>query len=223
MHLRWLGQSAFRLSGAEGTVVIAPFGSMEAAKSRGIRFAYPPIEGVDADLVLVTHEHGDHNAAEVVGGSPQVIRSTAGTLESPIGEVVAIASEHDDAAGTQRGPNTIFVFALGDVRVCHFGDFGQGSLRPEQRAAIGAVDMLLVPVGGGPTIGADGAAAVVETLKPRWTVPMHYRSAGFDVEFVQPVDPFLDCFESVLRLDGPEIDTGKLPGERAVVVPAVPV
>jgi L-ascorbate metabolism protein UlaG (beta-lactamase superfamily) len=202
--------------------VIDPFGSMEGLKSRGIRFGYPPIEGLDADLVLVTHEHGDHNAAELVGGSPQVIRSTAGTLESPVGEVVAVASEHDAAAGTQRGPNTIFVFALDGVRVCHFGDFGQSSLRPEQRAAIGAVDMLLVPVGGGPTIGVEGAAALVDALEPRWTVPMHYRTPAFDVELAAPVEPFLERFDSVLRLEEPEFDTDALPGERTVVVPAVP-
>jgi hypothetical protein len=37
------------------------------------------------DLLLVTHEHADHNAVEVVGGSPQILRSTAGTFDSPVG------------------------------------------------------------------------------------------------------------------------------------------
>ncbi len=75
-----------------------------------MQFEYPAIEGVDADLLLVTHEHLDHNAVEVIGGDPAILRSTAGRLESPIGEVLAVASEHDAAAGTERGPNTIFVF-----------------------------------------------------------------------------------------------------------------
>ena len=82
------------------------------------------------------------------------LRSTAGTLESPLGEITAIASEHDEQAGTARGPNTIFVFALDGLRVCHFGDFGQRGLRDEQAAAIGEIDLLILPVGGGPTIGA---------------------------------------------------------------------
>jgi hypothetical protein len=60
-------------------------------------------------------EHADHNAVDVVGGSPQVVRSTAGTFDSPVGEVIAVASEHDDAAGTKRGPNTIFCFVLDTV------------------------------------------------------------------------------------------------------------
>ena len=121
-----------RCRAGDTTVFIDPFGDMSPAASRGLQFDYPPITGVDADLLLVTHEHLDHNGVEAIGGSPVVLRSTAGRLESPIGEVLAVASEHDAAAGTERGPNTIFVFDLDGVRVCHFGDFGQAELRPEQ-------------------------------------------------------------------------------------------
>ena len=112
MRVRWFGQSAFLLTGSK-RVLIDPFGAMtERLAARGMKFRHPPVEGVSADLVLVTHEHSDHNAVHGVHGSPVVIRSTAGTLDSPVGEVVAVASEHDDRAGTQRGPNTIFAFTL---------------------------------------------------------------------------------------------------------------
>jgi hypothetical protein len=107
MQIRWYGQSAFLIS-AEARVFVDPFGAMEGVAARGMQFDYPPIEGVEAELLLVTHEHGDHNAVDLVGGSPQVVRSTAGTFDSPSGELIAVASEHDDAAGTKRGPNTIF-------------------------------------------------------------------------------------------------------------------
>src|SRR5690349_16618986 len=98
---------------------------------RGIAWSYPPIEGVRADLLIVTHEHGDHNAVEVIAGDPELIRSTAGTHESPVGEVVSVASEHDDAAGTKRGANTLVRFALDGLIYCHLGDLGQAELRPE--------------------------------------------------------------------------------------------
>ena len=152
MLIRWYGQSAFLLTG-EQSVFIDPFGDMSMAAARGLEFNYPPIEGVTADLLLVTHEHGDHNGVEAIGGDPVLIRSTAGRLESPVGEVVAVASEHDAVAGTQRGPNSIVCFSLDGLRVCHLGDFGQPALRPEQREAIGEVDVLFIPVGDGPTIG----------------------------------------------------------------------
>src|SRR4051812_7945428 len=155
MQVEWYGQSAFRLAAADATVFVDPFGDVSALASRGLEFEYPAIDGVAADVVLVSHEHVDHNGVEGIGGAPSILRATAGRFDSPIGEIVAVAAEHDDAAGTERGADTIFVFELEGRRVCHLGDFGQSSLREEQAAAIGSVDLLFVPVGGGPTIGAD--------------------------------------------------------------------
>jgi L-ascorbate metabolism protein UlaG (beta-lactamase superfamily) len=186
-----------------------------------LQFDYPPIEGVEADLVLVTHEHVDHNAVERIGGSPAVLRSTAGRLESPLGEVVAVASEHDAAAGTERGPNTIFVFDLGGVRVAHFGDFGQTALRDEQAEAIGSVDLLFVPVGGRPTIGSGQAATISERLGARWIVPMHYRTER--INFLEPVDRFAERMPHVHRVDSPAFELSELSDQRPlVVVPAAP-
>jgi L-ascorbate metabolism protein UlaG (beta-lactamase superfamily) len=222
MRVEWYGQSAFRLSAGGTTVFIDPFGEMTGLAARGLDFNYPEIAGVEAELLLVTHEHRDHNGVESIGGSPTVLRSTAGRLESPIGEVLAVASEHDEAAGTERGPNTIFVFELDGVRVAHFGDFGQTALRDEQAAAIGTVDMLLVPVGAGPTIGAEQAAAIAERLGARCVVPMHYRTPR--ISFLDTADAFLDLMPEVHRLDAPAFDTAELPhaGRRLAVVPAVP-
>jgi L-ascorbate metabolism protein UlaG (beta-lactamase superfamily) len=223
MQVEWYGQSAFLLTAADKTVAIDPFADMSAMASKhGMRFDYPPIEGVEADLLLVTHEHMDHNGVEAIGGDPTVLRSTAGKLESPIGEITAIASEHDEQAGTERGPNTIFVFEFDGMRVAHFGDFGQRELRDEQAAAIGAVDLLIVPVGGGPTAGAEQAAAIVERLSPRWVVPMHYRTPR--IGFLETADAFLELSAHVERLPGAVFDTARLPVQDApvTVVPAAP-
>jgi L-ascorbate metabolism protein UlaG (beta-lactamase superfamily) len=222
MRVDWYGQAAFRLSGPEGTVFIDPFGDPAPMAARGIKFEYPVPVGVDADLLLVTHEHFDHNGVETIEGDPVVLRSTAGRLESPIGEVVAVASEHDEAAGTERGPNTIFVFTLDGVRVAHFGDFGQTSLRDEQAAAIGQVDLVFLPVGDGPTIGAEQAAAIAERVGARWVVPMHYRTHR--IGFLEPHDAFVERMPHVHTLDEVGFDTDALPTEDGpvVVVPAVP-
>jgi L-ascorbate metabolism protein UlaG (beta-lactamase superfamily) len=221
MQVEWYGQSAFRLSNGDTTVFIDPFGDVAGLAARGLEFNYPAIEGVDAHLLLVTHEHMDHNAVEAISGDPVTLRSTAGKLESPIGEVVAVASEHDAAAGTERGPNTIFVFDLDGTRVAHFGDFGQTELRPEQAAAIGNVDLLFIPVGSGPTIGDEQAAAIAEQLGAKWIVPMHYRTPK--VSFLEPADAFLERMPNVHRVDSPSFDNAELPADtRVVVVPVGP-
>jgi len=213
MRIRWYGQSAFLLDGSK-RVFIDPF-EMDSSvlASRGLRFDYPAIRDVEADVLLVTHEHGDHNAVQVVGGSPETLRSTAGRLDSAVGEVLAVSSEHDDAAGTQRGPNSIFVFTLDGLRVAHLGDFGQPALRPEQQAAIGEVDVLFIPVGDGPTIGGQRAADVVRALRPRLVVPMHYRTEA--LSFLDPPDAFLEALGAkVERLDGSEAEAEDLLGTR---------
>jgi len=222
MRVEWFGQSAFFLTDGERKVFVDPFDDVSGLVKRGTRIDYPPIAADDVDLILVTHEHGDHNGVGAIAGEPEILRSTAGTLESPLGEVIAIASEHDDVAGTKRGPNTIFVFELEGLRVAHLGDFGQAALRPEQAEAIGDLDLLLIPVGGGPTIGGTAAAELTLSLRPTWVVPMHYRTHR--VDFLEPADEFLAAFSEVERLDSPVFETDDLPrGDRPLaLVPASP-
>lgn len=222
MRVEWYGQSAFHLSDGEHAVAIDPFGDMSALTGRGIEFDYPAIEGATAELLLVTHEHTDHTGVEVIGGDPTILRSTAGQLESPLGTVTAVASEHDEEAGTARGPNTIFAFELDGLRVCHFGDFGQSELREAQASAIGQVDLLFIPVGGGPTIGSQGAHSIIERLSPRWVVPMHYRTER--TNFLDTADEFLASADRVERLPGSSFETAELPAHDGplIVVPVAP-
>jgi L-ascorbate metabolism protein UlaG (beta-lactamase superfamily) len=222
MQVEWYGQSAFRVSDGATTVFIDPFDDLGAMAERGLRWDYPAIEGVQADLLLVTHEHRDHNGIGAIAGDPPTLRSTAGRLQSPIGDVLAVASEHDEAAGTERGPNTLFAFTLGGRRVAHLGDLGQADLREEQARALGSVDLLFVPIGGGPTIGAEQAAAIAARLSARVIVPMHYRTERID--FLEPVDAFAALAERVERLNSSAFDLEALPAGDSplVVVPAAP-
>jgi L-ascorbate metabolism protein UlaG (beta-lactamase superfamily) len=191
--IHWFGHSAFSFVG-ERSVFIDPFGPpLEQMTTSGNTFDYPPIGGVGAELLLITHEHFDHNHAAAIDGDPLILRSTAGRMDSPVGEVVAVASEHDVLAGTARGPNTIFEFVLDGLRICHFGDFGQSALRPEQRLALGDIDVLLLPVGGGPTIGPAAAAAITRELAPQLVIPMHYGNAH--VNWLESADEFLEAMD----------------------------
>jgi L-ascorbate metabolism protein UlaG (beta-lactamase superfamily) len=222
MRVRWHGHSAFAL-GDPVRVFVDPFDAAEAERGRG--FAYPAIEGVETDLVLVTHDHSDHNGLSAIGGDPQVVRA-AGRTQTAIGEVVGIASEHDTSGGSELGANVIYVFELDGVRVCHFGDFGQADLRSEQELAIGRPDLLFLPVGGGrPTIDGPTAAAIATRLAPGVVVPMHYRTKHLDWDDLATAEPFLAAFDraGVARLETAEFDVHPRAGEATtVVVPAVP-
>jgi L-ascorbate metabolism protein UlaG (beta-lactamase superfamily) len=222
MNVQWYGQSTFRLTDDDGrAVVIDPFDTASFAGGR-LRWDYPALEGVTADLLLVTHEHRDHNAVDVVGGDPALVRSLAGTHATPLGEVVGVASEHDAVAGTQRGHNVMYVFDFAGRRVAHLGDLGQRELRGEQAAALGTVDVLFVPVGGHATIGAEQATDVAATLSARVIVPMHYRTERID--FLDPVDAFVASARHVVALDAPSFAVADVAREDGpvVVVPAAP-
>jgi L-ascorbate metabolism protein UlaG (beta-lactamase superfamily) len=195
---------------------------MTPLRARGRQWDYPAIAEVEADLVLVTHEHSDHNGVAAIGGDPVTLRSTAGRLESPIGEVLAVASEHDEVAGIERGPNTLFAFTLGGRRIAHLGDLGQRALRDEQGEALGTIDILFVPVGGGPTMGAEQAANAAAAVGASVIVPMHYRTERID--FLEPVVEFLGRAARVELLTSSRFEVEALPADLTplVVVPAAP-
>jgi L-ascorbate metabolism protein UlaG (beta-lactamase superfamily) len=116
-------------------------------------------------------------------------------------------------AGTQRGQNTIFRFTFDGVTVAHFGDFGQRALRPEQRDALGKVDVLILPVGGGPTIAQDDAVALVRELDPPVLIPMHYRTEY--IQFLDTADGFLDALGRPVEEAGGDVELSV--GERKVL------
>lgn len=221
MQIRWYGQAAFALTGEEHTVFIDPFGNMESMAQRGLVWNYPPIVDASAEILLVTHEHADHNGVEVVKGVTHTIRSTAGSFSSPIGTVLAVASEHDPLAGTQRGPNAIFVFELDGLRVAHFGDFGQKELRSEQAEAIGKVDLAFVPVGAGPTIDGGRAWEIAGIIGARWVVPMHYRTPS--IGFLETEATFAEAAGNVERIEGSSVDVVSRPeGEPLAIILEAP-
>jgi L-ascorbate metabolism protein UlaG (beta-lactamase superfamily) len=113
-----------------------------------------------------------------------------------------VGTYHDDSQGSARGKNAIFVIEANDLHIVHLGDLGH-VLTSEQAAAIGPVDVLLIPVGGVYTIDAAHATQVVELLKPRLVVPMHYKTpkVRFDL---QPVDAFLSG-KAVERVAGNQV------------------
>ena len=168
-----------------------------------------------ADIVTVSHEHGDHNNVAAVKGNPEVVRGTAKVKEV---EFKGIPTYHDNVGGNQRGKNTIFCFEVNGIRVCHLGDLGH-QLSDKQVAEIGRVDILLVPVGGFYTIDANVATVVCNQLTPKVIIPMHYKNDRCRFP-VFSVDEFIQGKEGVGRLDASEVEfkKGELPATTQIVV-----
>lgn len=210
MKVKWLGHASFLITSEEGTRIITdPYAT-------GMGISYGEIKEA-ADIVMVSHEHGDHNNAAAVSGSPQLVKG-AGVQEAKGIQFKGIASFHDDAEGSQRGPNTIFCFTVDDVKLCHLGDLGH-HLSEQQIADIGDVDVLLIPVGGFFTIDAAVATDTTEKLKPRVVIPMHY-STDKCAYPISGVEDFLKGKVNVKKMDASEVELTKseLPSATEIVV-----
>lgn len=170
MEIVWLGQSSFRIKGKEASIVTDPFDS----KMVGVK--YPRVE---ADIVTISHDHGDHNQSQLVGGSPKVVKNP-GEYEIKEVSILGIPTHHDAQQGAERGHNTVFVMKIDSINICHLGDLGH-KLSEDQIEQIGNIDVLFVPVGGFYTIDTSRAVEVVSSLEPRIVIPMHYKFEGADV------------------------------------------
>jgi len=190
MTIKFLGHASFLIISEDGVRIITDPYEPEGY-SGALR--YGPITD-EADIVTVSHDHADHNYVAGVPGNPVVVTESADV--SGISFRV-IDSYHDDARGAERGPNRIFCFAVDGIRVCHLGDLGH-SLSAEQRAAIGEMDVALIPVGGHFTIDAQSATQVIDQLQPAVAIPMHYKTPKVDFP-IGPVDEFLADKQNVER------------------------
>ena len=176
----------------------------------------PPAE--TADIATVSHDHADHNNTAVVKGKPEVVRG-AGVHKVKGVEIKGVSTSHDEASGSQRGPNTVFCFTLDGVRVCHLGDLGH-DLAAGSLADIGPVDVLMIPVGGNFTIDANVASRVADRIAPKVVIPMHFNNERCPDFPVAAVDDFRKKRQRVRTLDASEVEIKKddLPAETETVI-----
>lgn len=209
MDITWYGRSCFKIKGKAATVVIDPF------NPEFTNFKLP--KDLEADMVLSTHQHNDHNYVLAVSGDPLIIIGP-GEYERLGVSVVGVGSFHDENFGAVRGSNTIYHILMDGINIVHLGDLGH-VLTDEQTSQIDAADILMIPVGATYTIDAESAAKVVAQLEPRIVIPMHYKIPGGKIELAG-VEPFLKEMgaEGVAPLPKLSVTRDKLPEETTVVL-----
>ncbi|OCT16372.1 MBL fold metallo-hydrolase [Paenibacillus pectinilyticus] len=164
MRIKWYGHSSFLLTSEAGTrILIDPY-----YKFLGYRMPVP----IESDIVVVTHDHSDHNKIKAASGDYLLVNEPKTYSRGDV-NISGFKTFHDKVNGKKRGPNIVFRFEIDGLTICHCGDLGH-LLTEEQVKAIGKVDILIVPVGGRMTLDGAEAAQVMRQLQAKVAIPMHY-------------------------------------------------
>ncbi len=206
LQIRWHGHSCFEITN-DVTLVTDP----HDGKSIGI-----PAPSVAGDVILVSHDHYDHNSVKTVEKEDSKVVTDERKKNISNIEIKGIESFHDECNGAKRGKNIIYKFIMDDVSFCHLGDLGH-ELDDDAVQKIGDVDILFIPVGGTFTVDAEQAWKVINSIKPKIAIPMHYKIGGLSLP-IDGVDSFLEKNIFKTLKVGNEIDIEKedLPSEMEI-------
>jgi L-ascorbate metabolism protein UlaG (beta-lactamase superfamily) len=198
-YLTWYGQSCFLLESASGARIL-----MDPIPTN---LGYLPPADLRANAVTISHEHPDHTNVALLQGKPRVLRGLTADkkgwmrIDERVKDITvrSVGVYHDNKRGAENGLNTVFIFETGGVRIAHLGDIGH-ALTDQQISAIGSVDVVLVPVGGGTTVDAQEATHVVDQIRPRLIViPMHFKTDASTGKDLATVDAFIAGRPNVRR------------------------
>lgn len=200
VKIRWLGHSCFRMEYKGWALIIDTFADGSVDGIGNVREM--------ANALYTTHGHHDHCAPETVTivDAPAPTDYAVETFETP----------HDHHGGTKRGMNLIHLFTFGGLRVVHMGDTGSIPA-PEILDKLMGVDLMLIPVGGFFTVGADEAWEIVEKAAPKAVIPMHYRSDAFGFGVLSTLESFTSKFPAADMRESAEV-TLTAEGPRGLVV-----
>ncbi len=187
VKVTWFGHAAFKIEIANKIVLVDPWLDGNPTS---------PVKASDitkADIVYVTHDHGDHvgdafgickrtNAtfvaavelgdyAEKNGVKNVAGLNIGGSVEIDGVKLLVTQAFHTDSRGAPTG---VIIEGEGKT-VYHAGDtglFGDMSLFGE----LYKLDLALIPIGGYYTMSAREATEAVKLLKPKAVIPMHYKT-----------------------------------------------
>lgn len=177
MDITWYGHSCFRVTErGQISVITDPYSD---------DLGLPPLR-LKGDVVTISHNDLAHNYVDGVKGVTYTLTSP-GEYEIGGTFVTGIAMHQVNEDGVFD--NVAYVIQHGDLTVLHLGSL---TAVPNQSTieALGAVNVVLVPVGGGRSLRAGLASEVVALIEPNYIVPMVYALPGLVLD-LDPVDKFL--------------------------------
>ena len=169
VEIKWFGHAFFQITSSSGTQIITdPF-----------RFLGYPIPEVWPDVVTVGKETPNHSNVSLAKGDPLILRGLKSwgvewnEINTVFRDVLIYNVPIHMRAPEEFIKGSAFVFELDGLCVCHTGDIGE-PFNEGQLDLLGHIDIAFIPIGGSYTMGPEKAKKVVQQLKPKIVVPMHY-------------------------------------------------
>jgi len=180
MKITWYGQTGFQLEDRDSVSIVTD--------------PYPPQNGLSlpnlgADIVTVSHNQETDLQTHVIHG-PFKLLDGPGEYEISGVFITGISTFADNQKGAKHGLNTVFTFDFEGLTVCHLGRLGHVPTQSQVKD-LGAVNVLLVPVGDGGSLTPAQASKVISLLEPSIAIPMYYQVAGLPEGELGSVDHFL--------------------------------
>jgi L-ascorbate metabolism protein UlaG (beta-lactamase superfamily) len=213
MKIKWYGHAAFKITTDGGVrVIIDPY----QPGAFGGALSYGKITE-ETDIVLTSHDHDDHNYTKDIEGTFKHFNKEGVYKEKGL-TIEAFPCFHDPSEGKERGNNLVFIIEVDGMRLAHMGDLGH-TLTQETVKKMGRVDIVLLPVGGFYTIDSDEAGMVMNDIKPKVTIPMHYKTPKCEFP-IAGIEAFTAGKKGIKMVNAYEIDVNKdsLPKEPEIIV-----
>lgn len=180
MQISWNGFGSFTLAAktAQGdvTLVTNPFSRDDGPK-------FP--RSLAASIIVSSHEGVDADNREAIAAEypedrhcPFVI-AHAGEFEV---RGVAVTGVH--APKKDGSAHTVYRFDAEDMSIGYLGALDR-TLTDKEIEALGTIDVLVIPAGGGDVLGASGAAEVIAQVEPRLIIPSYVSGEGAATSYAE--------------------------------------
>jgi len=216
MRIKWLAHASFLIEGDGLRIITDPYEPNETIN-------LPPVTEA-ADIVIRSSDDDEaHCYVETIPPGFELITATdivdTGAEAKGV-QIKAIWSEESHIHKEVVRDNAMYRFTLEGINITHMGDVGN-PLTEAQMEALAGTDILLALAGGPPTIELDALIAVIEQVKPKVAIPMHYRIPGPRF-FMLPVTDFTSYYpdEKVVWSESTEVELSEdsLPDETQLIV-----